>query len=237
MKNPNLLCLVVVLLGTSCCVGQEQDETLPNDRVINCLKRSGSFGFSKASMQDIASEIEQQFDINVVVEKRAFEEIGLDDPRISFEADSIQLRSALLLMLEPLELTYVVHLEAIVLTTQQSADDNWRAVVYNVTDLIDAARPSLATPSRDAPLPELVDFASLITLIEISVRPDTWSAGSGPSSDCLSMMVKDKKLLIIRQSEHGHLDIENLLASIRREMNRNRHQVSTEQSIAPKPPS
>ncbi|MEM6471271.1 MAG: hypothetical protein AAF802_17045 [Planctomycetota bacterium] len=183
--------------------------------MIDCLKRPCSFDFSDATLEDIAATIEEQFEVHVFVEQHALAEIGLEDPKITFETEGISLRAALLLMLEPFDLTFSVRLESIVLTTYDAAHDNCRAVVYDVTDLLVPVNTSTNSRAKDDSYAECVDFNSLIILIELSVRPSTWSTHG---SDCGQMLVKDKRLLVIRQSEYGHLEIENLLASIRRKI-------------------
>ena len=153
---------------------------------------------------------------------------------MTFRADGISLRSALLAMMDKYDATFAIRWESIVLTTNEQADDYWRPAVYAVTDLVAVEPPETKSPATSTPMPRsrLVDFDSLIQLIETSAAPQTWSAGTGPSADCVGITVGNTHLLVVSQSESTHAEIESLLDGLRQKLALK--QKSTEPSRAPK---
>ncbi len=220
MKFVAVLSGLMAIASVSLCTAQDAKISTTVDPLLATLKRPCNFDFSSATLDDIAITIKQGFGVNVIVQDHAFEEIGLKDVRVTFRADGISLRSALLSMLDKLDATFAIRWESIVLTTNEQAERYWRPAIYAVTDLVSVDPRDLKTHSnagghrRSA----FADFDSLINLIETSAAPDTWSAGTGPSSDCIGITVGETHLLIVSQSESTHAEIERLLAGMRRKL-------------------
>ena len=172
---------------------------------------------SSASLADLASAIRTKCKIDVFVESEALHDEGIDQGsiKLSIPRTRISLRAALLRILEPLGLTFAVQFESIVITTQGKADEYWRPVVYDVTDLLKVEDAKQSPDASELQESSLVDFDGLINLIVMTIRQGTWSAGTGPSHDCMGITLRGKHLLVIVQSEHGHMDIEALLRDIR----------------------
>lgn len=220
MKFVVLLAGLLAMMSASFCTAQDAKISTTVDSLLETLKRPSKFDFSSANLNDVAAEIEQQFKVNVIVQNHAFEETGLEEVRVTFRADGISLRSAILSMLDQFDATFAIRWESIVLTTNERAERYWRPAVYAVTDLVSVDPPNLKAPPNAGGLhgSGLVDFDSLISLIQASAAPETWSDGTGPSSDCIGVTVGDTHLLIVSQSESTHAEIERLLAGMRKSL-------------------
>lgn len=207
-------------MSGSLCLAQDTKVITTADPLLTALRRPCEFELSSASLDDVATAIRKQFDVNVIVQDHAFEQIGLTDVRVTYRTDGISLRSALLSMLTEFDATFAIRWESIVLTTSDQAEEYWRPAVYAVTDLV-SVKP-VQPQSTDSPelyhRSAFADFDSLIQLILTSASPDTWSAGTGPSSDCVGITVGDTHLLVISQSENTHAEIERLLLDMRRKV-------------------
>lgn len=208
------------MLSVSVCAAQDAKIFTTADELLATLNRPCKFDLSSATLDDVAAAITQQFKVNVIVQDDAFEDIGLEDVRVTFRADGISLRSALLAVMNKYDATFAIRWESIVLTTNERADDYWRPAVYAVTDLVSVEPIQPQTPGNNAQFHRsaFADYDSLIQLIHTSVAPDTWSAGTGPSSDCVGITVDDTHLLIVSQSESTHAKIESLLMDMRRKV-------------------
>ncbi len=212
--------LLLISFGiTPLCMGQEADAPSADGRIDDFLKKPCRFDFASASIDELADALRSQFDVNVVVDRAAIAQAGIDECQLTGRVDGIACRSALLLMLEPHDLTFAIRWDSIVLTTQAQADEYWRTVVYDVTDLVSGHRRAATTSLGGQTALQntaSVDFDSLIHSVLVFVQPDTWSAGTGPSQDCHGMTVGPRHLLIVKQSERGHMEIENLFSGIHR---------------------
>ena len=211
---------LMALMSVSPCLAQGARVSTTTDSLLATLKRPCKFDLSSASLDDVAIAIKKQFDVNVIVQDHAFEQIGLTDVRVTYYADGISLRSALLSMLDELDATFAIRWESIVLTTKAKADEYWRPAVYAVTDLVSVEPSQPQSQDNTGPLHRsaFAAFDSLIQLIHTSAAPDTWSAGTGRSSDCVGITFGDTHLLVVSQSESAHAKIECLLMDIRRKV-------------------
>ena len=230
-----ILPILLLIHTTNECLSQERGSLSSRDRVITQLTKPFDLELSSASLADLATAIRSKRDIDVFIDAEALKEEGIDQGsiKLSIPRTSISLRAALLKLLEPLEITFAVQFESIVITTQHRAVEYWRPVVYDVTDLLKVEHATQSADASGFHESSLVDFDGLINLIVMTIRPDTWSAGTGPSHDCMGITLRGKHLLVIVQSEHGHMDIETLLRDIRMAGSLEMHtEQSDEQQVA-----
>ncbi|TWU04552.1 hypothetical protein [Stieleria varia] len=217
MRHAIAIVGLMALMGASHCIAQDAKISTTADSLLATLKRPCKFDLSSASLNDVAVAVRKQFNVNVIVQDHAFEQIGLEDVRVTYRAEGVSLRSALLSMLDEFDATFAIRWESIVLTTNERADEYWRPAVYAVTDLVSVEPIQPQSPDITGPLyrSAFADFDSLIQLIHTFAAPDTWSAGTGPSSDCIGITVGDTHLLVVSQSESTHAEIERLLTDMR----------------------
>ena len=101
--------------------------------------------------------------ITIIVDEKALQDIGIQpDEQLNHVLSGITFRSALNIMLEPLELTYVVDDEVLKITTQEAADQELATRVYDVRALGEAG----------------FDSHQLADAITETLRPNTWPNGA-----------------------------------------------------------
>ncbi|MEC8557651.1 MAG: hypothetical protein VXZ82_21830, partial [Planctomycetota bacterium] len=87
----------------------------------------------KAVMEDLAGEL----NIPIYIKTDELDLLGVDvDTPVSLTLPKVSVRSALRLILEPLELTYIVRNEVLEITSQENADSDPINKVYPVGDLV-----------------------------------------------------------------------------------------------------
>ena len=123
---------------------------------------------------DIQCSIEKTFDVPVAIDTLALEDAALDsETPVTVHVSGITLRSAVRLLLEPLQLTYVVRDDTLQITTVEEAEHAIRTGVYPVADLVDTRTDSGKVEA---------DFDSLIEVITSIAAPDTWDEVGGHGS-------------------------------------------------------
>ncbi|QDT38035.1 hypothetical protein [Stratiformator vulcanicus] len=110
----------------------------PNEqRIRAALEEETRAQFPSTPLRDAIDFLSDYHDINILIDERALLDDGIDsDQEIDLVLDGITLRSALKLMLKPLNLTYVIEDEVMKITTQTVADDTLSTRVYPVGDLV-----------------------------------------------------------------------------------------------------
>ncbi|WP_197526651.1 VWA domain-containing protein [Botrimarina colliarenosi] len=88
-------------------------------------------------LEEVVTYLRVEYEIEIVLDNIALDELGLgpDEP-IQVSLRNVSLRSALRRMLEPLELTYVIDDEVLLITTQEEALTKLTVKVYPVADLV-----------------------------------------------------------------------------------------------------
>ncbi len=110
----------------------------PNEeRIFFALEEDTQFEFVDTPLSDAIDYISQQHNITILIDDVALTDVGVptDEP-INLVISNIRLRSALKLMLEPLELTWVVADEVMKITTTEIAEEILQTRVYPVGDLV-----------------------------------------------------------------------------------------------------
>ncbi|MEZ6117545.1 MAG: hypothetical protein R3C28_13365 [Pirellulaceae bacterium] len=183
------------------------DSQSSENDVLLALTKCVPLNFQDLSLPELARAIQTKFSINTLVDPAVLNQ--LDEPiSIEYSGTAIPLRSALTLILEPFELTYAVRFDSIIITTVERADRFRRTVVYDVSDLV----VSLTSKDRDVPQ---ADFDGLIQVLVEATVPDIWPDGTG-NPGISEFSLGDKHLLTIVQTERGHMEIEQLLAQLRK---------------------
>lgn len=176
-------------------------ETSKED-ILTALDKSITLELTETPLGDVAAFIRDLAKINIEIDKRALEDIGLDEETpVTLKVRKISLRSALRLMLKPLDLTYVVRENALVITTPEEAESELTATVYPIGKLLDPV-----DPLKDDPIWAGDD---LIDVLQNIVRPYTWEEVGGPGS--LAML---RNKLIVSQTGEVHDDVAQFLATL-----------------------
>ncbi|MEX2560737.1 MAG: hypothetical protein WD403_12525 [Pirellulales bacterium] len=183
-----------------------EPESSPAQAAIkNALNEKTDIDFVDRPLTDMAEYLESRHKIEIELDRKALLDVGVDNAGIRAHLSGISLGSALELILGPLELTYVIRDDVLLITSKTEAEGMMEARVYPVADLV--------RPPDDWPLVEpSPDFDGLIMLIVCSIEPTQWE-GSGPINDVQGF--DNCGALVILQTADVHDQIEKLLMALR----------------------
>ena len=107
------------------------------ERIRDSLSEPVSFNFLDTPLEDVAAFLRQYVGVNVILDKRGLSEANVDvDEPVTLQLDGISFKSALKLILDDLDLTYVIEDEVLKITSKISAEGKFTTRVYPVLDLI-----------------------------------------------------------------------------------------------------
>lgn len=168
-------------------------------RINRALDLDTAFDYLDQPLSDVVQDIAFAHNIPIIIDAKALLDFGIDlNSPVSISLKGISLRSALRLLLNELELTYMIQDEVLQVTTPEEAETRPSIRIYSISDLL----PS--DGDRDAEV-----FVELITTM---VAPDTWQVTGGRGA---VVYLKHIESLVIRQTEEVFDGISELLASIR----------------------
>lgn len=106
-------------------------------RVRESLNKSVSLHFDEEPLGAIMRHIADTFLINVTIDEKGLLESGITSSTpITINVDGIRLKSALNLILTPLDLSYIVDNETLTITSRLRQQGDLKAKVYPVADLV-----------------------------------------------------------------------------------------------------
>ncbi len=177
-----------------------KEKPTAEEKIEKALDQPTSFEFDNDSLEHVVSYLSELHDIPIVLDKRALSDEGLDpETPIDYSLKQVKLRSALNLMLHDLDLTYAVHDEVLEITTTAAAQQRLDTRVYTVTELVGKCHKKL-----DA----------LAEVFTTCIVPDSWSEVGG-EGNIKSLMLNDKCVLIVLQTNEVHGQIDVLLDKLR----------------------
>ncbi len=170
-----------------------------------------NFEFLDTPLTDVVELLEDVHDFTIVIDRASLEAATIDPSiPITQEFRGIPLRSALRITLEPLQLTYAIRNDVLVITTEQSPNA-YEVRCYNVGPLVREGRTS-------------DHLAAIVTQLRRPVRPvhaahrgGGEEEGFGPSFEMgpNRHVTTFGDLLIVRDTEFGHQHVAKLLAALR----------------------
>ena len=145
--------------------------------------------------------------IDVKLDAKALENasIGPDTP-VTGKREGISLRSGLRSLLRPIELTYVIRDEGLVITTPDVAANELTTKVYPVGDLITESRRGAGGGRLGR------SHQGLINVITSTVAPTTWDEVGGPGS---IQEFLGGRSLVVSETDEVHDQIGDLLIALR----------------------
>ncbi len=161
-------------------------------KIRKALGGNTEFQFADTPLNEVAAFLADVHKIPVIVDAPALEELGIDtNIPVNAELGGISLESCLRLALRPLELTYMVSNESLVITTPEQAESELDTRVYPV-DVNWIMEPN-----------------ELMTIIQKCVAPDSWEEVGGPGS----LKVYNRGLVVL-QTYEVHEEINDLLGQL-----------------------
>jgi hypothetical protein len=193
-------------------------------RIEAALAAPASLDVVDTPLADVMDSLAERYKINVVLDVRALDDVGIPaDTPISFRISEVSLRSALNLILRPLDLTWTICDEVLLITTPEEAEMKLVVKVYEVSDLV-ICRDKSGTP--------WADFDTLINMMKATIAPDSWDDVGGPGS-VEGASFRGAEVLTIAQTDEIHREIEKLLKDLRAFTAKNRE---AEPPVRQKPP-
>jgi hypothetical protein len=186
-------------------------------KIIVALEKLTSLEFVDESLEKCISFLRGYHKVNIWIDRQSVidEGVALDQP-ITLKLAGVTLRSVLKLLLEPVQLTYVVEDNVLKITTCAKANEKLLTRTYPVRDLyqgpdiIDRRRvDDKDEPPHPTPASRPGD---LETAILKTIDPESWDDQKGPGS---MTYVRQSGSLVIRQSASAHERILQLLRDLR----------------------
>ena len=170
------------------------------------LRVHTTFEFTETPLQDVIDAVAEMHQINILIDHRALDDVGMaTDVPVTFTLSDVSLHSGLSLLLRPLDLTWAIRDEVLLITTSKEAERMLIPLVYEVGDLVKC---------RDKLGDEWADYDTLIELITSTVEPDTWDEVGGPGA-IEAAPFAGAEMLAVSQTYQIHGKIEKLLENIR----------------------
>lgn len=181
----------------------------PREAAIQrALAATVDFDFDDTSLAELTRSLSRNYQIIVLADVKALEEenVAMELP-ITAHLPGLTLREALRVTLKPLDMTFMVRDEVLLLTTTAEAEAMLTTKVYPVYDLV-YTEPAVGRAGR------AMGGADYQSLIEVITReaPNSWDDVGGPGTvqECRACGA-----LAISQTDEGHELVERLLAALR----------------------
>lgn len=188
-------------IGTSVWINVDEDAA---KKIQDALSTEITVEFVDQPLESALLEISEMLEVQISLDIQSLEAIGLTpDTPISEKVSSIKASTLLDVIIQPLELTYTIQRERLVVTTQDSAEENSLNRIYWLDGL---GLP----PSSDC-------FDSIMMMIQSSIDADTWKALGGPSTMSPFAFSKEQRPgLLISTTWSTHEQVESLINTLRK---------------------
>ncbi|MBI3860634.1 MAG: serpin family protein [Planctomycetia bacterium] len=174
--------------------------------IHRALGETISVDVNDVPLDEAVRDLAQRAAVPIEFDREAISDDGISLGKlVTLKVPRITPRSALRLLLDPDQLTFVVANEVLLITPTSRAADLLEVRVYDVTDLVLVA---------DSKAPGRADFISLMNMISCSVQPDSWEDLSGPGS-MSRLSLGTRRVLSIRQTQRAHAEVDRLLTDLR----------------------
>ena len=162
-------------------------------KIVNALDQVSQFEFPGNPLSDIFEFIRVSQNIPIIIDEVALSEEGIspEEEEVELILSEVTLKSALHLLLKPLELDYVVEDDVMKITTKYAAAEMFETRIYDVRSM-NIKRPE-----------------ALADVIVYGTGQDTWSSGGGKGE--ISFL---NGSVIIRQTARVHDEVEKLLENL-----------------------
>jgi hypothetical protein len=175
-------------------------------RVHEALLETCDLAFQQLPLVDALSRLADARQVQLYIDHKALTKAGVDaDMPLTWSVRKLNLKTALALLLDELDLTYLVRDDVLLITTKTEAENLLATQVYPVFDLV--VRPTNAPANRSG-----LDFQSLIDNITTNIAPPTWDEVGGRGS---IQPFTNAGALVISQTTEVHQEIVEYLRALR----------------------
>ena len=189
------------------------EKTLEVERALNLPT---NLEFQETPLGDVVKFLQDYTGVNVVLDPVGLSaaSVAVDTP-VTSTLNDVTLELALRVLLDPLNLTYVVRDEVLLITDIQSTEDELETRVYAVGDLVRAVTDSKHSRPLEASEAN-VDSEPLMELLQ-SIATDSWESDGGEGT--IEYFAPNRSL-VIRQTLAVHDSIADLMTGLRRALER-----------------
>jgi hypothetical protein len=181
-------------------------------KILAALDDVTQLDAAEQPLSELIASWTQKHAIEIQLDAKALADAGVgSDTPITRTLKGIRLRSALRLVLNDLDLTYLVGDGYLLITSKTEAENSLATKVYPVQDLV--TLDGLFRAPREPGEKAGSDFSSLIELITSTIAPTTWDEVGGPGA---IQGFAHSGALAISQTEEAHEEVAELLAALRR---------------------
>ena len=184
------------------CVGEDSsaEQVARIYKALRSPLKEAGLDYTEQPLEEVVSLLQEEYDIPIKLDLPAMKEIKSEPDRpVSVNLHGISLGAALRLMLKELDLTYGIHDEILLITSEDAEQQRLQTCVYDVRDLMhDGKRGN--------------DFDTLIDSIVSCIATESWAENGGGESEIRPMQ---PGFLIISQTGSVHDEIRGLLNTIR----------------------
>ena len=188
------------------------------EKTLLLFEKPTTVEFLDLPLEDCVTFLKEYHNINIWLDRATLcdEGVALDQP-ITLKLAGVSFRSVLRLLLEPVQLTYVIEDEVLKIMTRAKASEKLITRTYPVRDLYQRRSKTEDTPilpEKGEPkgAPSAMRSEDLEAAITKSIVPGTWHETKGPGS---ITFVKESGAFVIRQTHAAHGEILQLLRDLR----------------------
>ncbi len=186
-------------------------------KIIESLEKPTRIEVADLPLEKCIDYLKDHHKINIWIDRAALPaNAAALDQRVTLKLAGVTFRSVLKLLLEPLQLSYVIEDGEMKITTSKKANEKLTTRTYPVRDLYrgriitdDQPRDDKVPAGR---LPSEMRPGDLETAIVKTIEPDSWDDRKGPGS---MTYVDEAASLVIRQTASAHEQILQLLRDLR----------------------
>ena len=173
------------------------------------VQETTNLDFEETPLKEAMQFIGSFHNVNVVMDAKSLEEatIAIDQP-LTMHLSGITLASGLKLMLEPLQLTYVVENEVLKITTLEVANHRYETRVYDVRKLMEAGYDPELLTKIISPVLRVQDGNCTSTSDGKTVKGEQGKLGEA--------VIAIPEGLVIYQTQPAHREIAKLLRQLER---------------------
>jgi hypothetical protein len=182
------------------CIGETRSTAVKQiESALQSPLKSNGLDFTDAPLEEVVHLLQEDYGIPIQIDGKALEAIGLDQSEpVTANLHNISLRSALRLMLKPLQLAYIIHDEVLLITTPEEAESQLATCVYDLRGVTE--------DTSDKTIGDVIDT------ITSCVSSETWAENGKGEAEIKSLK---PGLLVISQTQAVHEQIVGLLDTIR----------------------
>lgn len=179
------------------------EQTEIEQRVEAALGRAASLDVEQVSFDVFIVYVRDITQLDIVIDRKAWTDAGVStDTEVTIKVEHASLKSALALVLDELDMTWLVR-DGVVLITSKTEAENWLATkIYDVGDMVGDNASN-------------ADYGNLVNLVTCCIAPTTWDEVGGPGS-IQAFQGPGIRSLVVSQTREAHEDIASLFADLRR---------------------